>query len=42
MLFSDTTTLHYEVCVGSEAVKAQLKERKIKNICLYTNFKIDA
>ena len=35
MLLSDNTTLYYEVHVGSDAVKAQLKERKIKNICLY-------
>ena len=35
MLFSDDTTLYYEVHVGNEAVKAQLKEQKIKNICLY-------
>ena len=41
MLFSDNTTSYYEVHVGSEAVKAQLKEWKIKNICLYKNFKID-
>ena len=35
MLFSDNTALYYEVHVGSEAVKAQLKEWKIKNICHY-------
>ena len=35
MLFSDNTTLYYEVHVGSEAVKAQLRLRIILILPLY-------